>query len=320
MRKLIFFASLLALLVIVLGAYTRLSDAGLGCPDWPGCYGHIAVPQSQQAINQAETVFQQTIEPRKAWIEMIHRYLAGTLALCILIIAGVGIKRKSYFPLAIVLVVIFQALLGMWTVTLKLYPPIILLHLFGGLTILSLLWWYFLRYGKQPQNTRLRASSLSVLVGIGLLLLQIALGGWTSANYAALICPDFPYCQGQLLPPLDIASFFQHASITNHNATLVAIHMLHRFGAIIAGGYLLLLGIFLFIKAHSTALRLLSLALLLLVVTQITLGVLNIVLLLPMATAVSHNMVAAVLLIVLLTIAHQCQNIEPLKNKRYNRH
>ena len=316
MKKLILFACLLALLVIVLGAYTRLSDAGLGCPDWPGCYGHLAVPQSLQAINQAEAAFQQTVEPRKAWIEMIHRYLAGTLGLCILVIAGMGIKRKHYLPLAIVFIVIFQALLGMWTVTLKLYPPIILLHLFGGLTVLSLLWWYFLHYDKQPRYSTLQKSTVAVFVGIGLLLLQIALGGWTSANYAALICPDFPYCQGQLIPPLDIASFFQPSTSTNHNTMLVTIHMLHRFGAVLVGSYLLLLGIVLLIKTQSCACRLLSLGLLLLLTLQIVLGILNVVLLLPMATAVLHNMIAAILLVTLLTIAKQCQ----AANNRHNQH
>jgi len=306
--------ALLALLVIALGAYTRLSDAGLGCPDWPGCYGQVAVPSSPEAIAQIEVAYEQALEPQKAWIEMIHRYVAGTLGLGILVIFGMSWKpakhnkRIPWLTCVLVGMVIFQALLGMWTVTLKLYPPVILLHLFGGITTLSLLWWHSLQYGL------LKPCAISVsfrpwlIFGLLLLIIQIALGGWTSANYAALICPDFPYCQGQLLPHLSWASFFHSSGIASDNQTLVTIHMMHRFGAIIVVSYLLGLSSLMLVKKRLSKSHLFTGLLLgFLILMQATLGILNIVLLLPMFTAVAHNVVAVLMVVTLLTMIYRSQ-------------
>lgn len=309
MQKLTLLTCILAFCVIVLGAYTRLTDAGLGCPDWPGCYGHLKVPSQAATVRAAEKSFQQTIEPRKAWTEMLHRYLAGSLGVCLIGLAILGLKRKKannkpyLLPLLIVGVVVLQALLGMWTVTLRLLPPIILLHLFGGLTILSLLWWHYLSQ-KIPASISTAPTVNAkpwIILGIALLLGQIALGGWTSANYAALICPDFPYCQGKLFPSIDINAFLQSTGIATENHILVSIHMMHRIGAIITGSYLLGLSLWLLLFSGNTYLRKMGLVVAALLGVQISLGILNIVWLLPLWTAVTHNGVAALLLLSLLT-------------------
>lgn len=312
MKKLTFFATLLALIVIVLGAYTRLSDAGLGCPDWPGCYGQLTVPQTEVAMAKASTLYQQTVEPQKAWTEMIHRYLAGTLGLCIFGLAIWSLCRRGdrgipYLPLMTAGLVIFQALLGMWTVTLKLSPPIILLHLFGGLAILSLLWWQFLRLQQKPAQTEQRQQLRPwVSIGIVLLVIQIGLGGWTSANYAALICPDFPYCQGTLLPSMKLGAFFSGTEIATENIQRVTIHMTHRLGALIIGLYLAFLALKVILAPRTSGLRNYGIAIACLLVGQISLGVLNVVWLLPLQTAVPHNMLAALLLLALITLLSQC--------------
>lgn len=312
MKKLTLFATLLALIVIVLGAYTRLSDAGLGCPDWPGCYGQLTVPQNEIAKAKASLLYQQTVEPEKAWIEMVHRYLAGTLGLCIFALAVWSLCRRkeeglSVLPLMTAGLVIFQALLGMWTVTLKLSPPIILLHLLGGLAILSLLWWQFLRLQQTPPQTPQRQMLRPwIISGIVLLIIQIGLGGWTSANYAALICPDFPYCQGVLLPSMKLGAFFSGTEIATLNIQRVTIHMVHRIGALIVGLYLAFLALKVILTPPSSGLRGYGIAIACLLIAQISLGILNIVLLLPLQTAVPHNMVAAILLLALITLLAQC--------------
>lgn len=322
MRTLTLLATLLALCVVVLGAYTRLTDAGLGCPDWPGCYGHLAVPGTPQGIATASAQFNQAVEPRKAWTEMTHRYLAATLGLCVVILGGYALlrsKRQHYgaaLPLFLVGLVVFQGLLGMWTVTLKLSPPIILLHLLGGLSVLSLLWWQFLRL--HPSRTALSTEAKSlhpwIVGGIGLLVLQIALGGWTSANYAAIICPDFPYCQGQLIPPMKLSAFFSGFAIATENTQLVTIHMAHRFGAIIVATYLGLLALGLIFSKKNQGVRPYGFCIGALLITQVSLGILNILWSLPLKTAVLHNLVAALLLLSLVALLARCQppSINPL--------
>ena len=206
--RLALLTSALALVVVVLGAFVRLSDAGLGCPDWPGCYGNIDVPKTEQEVQLANDAYpDRPVEAAKAWKEMIHRYFAGALGLLVLIMAILAIrnrhseKQQVYVPVFLVGLIIFQALLGMWTVTIKLNPTIVMSHLMGGLATLSLLWWVSLRQGRlfvQRQSDIGDYSGLRRIALIGLLvvILQIMLGGWTSANYAALHCPDFPTCRG----------------------------------------------------------------------------------------------------------------------------
>lgn len=309
------FLALLTMIVIALGAYTRLSDAGLGCPDWPGCYGAFSVPSTEQALAKAEASFQQTVEPVKAWIEMVHRYLAFTLALGILSLLCLGLydaivnRHIPWLLLILSGVLILQALLGRWTVTLKLYPPIIVLHLLGGLTVLCLLWWHSLSLKHQTMENYSRPLESRLLerwlwLGLVLLLLQIVLGGWTSANYAALICPDFPYCQGQWLPPLTWQSIWPSLGSKLDNTTLVTIHMMHRLGAVVTGTYLLSLGVILMVRRQIPYAFRQGILLVIGVITQISLGILNIVLLLPMVTAVGHNMMAMLLVLILLTTIH----------------
>ncbi len=308
-------AVVLALTVIVLGAYTRLSDAGLGCPDWPGCYGHIGVPKEL-----SHSSYDRPLEHAKAWKEMIHRYAAGALGIVILLIVFLVIRKKTTLhqsitlPIVLLLTVVFQALLGMWTVTMLLSPMIVSAHLIGGFTTLALLWWLLLNQIDQHRST-LPSKSMKVLAAIGLLLviLQILLGGWTSTNYAALACGnDFPTCAGQWWPPMDFVNGFDlvHSSGTNYEFGVLespartAIQVAHRLGALVVFVYLLMLGIKLLTFSfgrHKT----LGAILILFLVLQVTLGMMNVILGLPITIAVAHNLVAALLLLTVLTINHK---------------
>lgn len=304
MKALTLFTSLLALSVILLGAYTRLNDAGLGCPDWPGCYGHLVLPNSHEQLLQASIKYQQPIEKGKAWTEMTHRYLAGSLGLCIFTLSIWGIARKikqkkiPILPIFLMGLLVFQALLGMWTVTLLLKPVIVMLHLLGGLTILSLLWWQYLDLKAPGHNPDPGKFKLLGLIGLLLLFTQIALGGWTSANYAALVCPDFPYCQGKFVPTMSLSHFFTDKS----QLGLITIHMVHRFGAVIVGCFLAIFATLLIKKGATKRLRHLGSVLFILLFLQISFGILNIIKFLPMPIAVGHNLIASLLLIIMLTI------------------
>ena len=209
--RLALIATVLAFCVVVLGAFVRLSDAGLGCPDWPGCYGHLGVPKTEQAVQMANELYpERPVEAHKAWKEMVHRYFAGILGLLVFTLAFIAWRNRRSprqtlrLPLFLSVLIIFQALLGMWTVTIKLKPVIVMLHLMGGMATLSLLWWITLRQLKlfSPLRVGIQGSRLKKLALIGLLVVvgQIMLGGWTSANYAALHCTDFPTCQGKWWP------------------------------------------------------------------------------------------------------------------------
>ena len=313
--KLSLAAAILAFVVVLLGAFTRLSDAGLGCPDWPGCYGFLSVPEHAHEIAQAEQAFPHApVEAEKAWAEMVHRYFAGTLGLLVATLAFLGFKnrKKNEQPLilsfALLAIIIFQAALGMWTVTLGLLPIIVMGHLLGGFTTLTLLVVLFLniRHGnKAAWASPLRSLALlSVLV----VFTQITLGGWTSANYAAIICTDSPTCQGSMIPPLDFSGAFTISTdgVTNYlgghldNAARVTIHWLHRLGALITTLFL----IFLIIKLFSNGWKKFAMWIGLLLVTQVSLGISNVVFSLPLAIAVAHNGVAALLLVSLASLVH----------------
>jgi cytochrome c oxidase assembly protein subunit 15 len=309
-RALVLATTLLAFGVVALGAYVRLSDAGLGCPDWPGCYGHLlGVPDAPDEHAAAARAFPgKPVEAGKAWKEMVHRYFAGTLGLLILALTVVAWRREMrdraspLLPTALLGIVGFQALLGMWTVTLLLKPVIVSAHLLGGMTTLGLLVWLLLRQGAAPRPVA-RPNSLRPLALFALLavIAQIALGGWTSSNYAALACTDFPTCQGGWLPPMD----FGHAFTLQRElgqagdggllpvSALTAIHWTHRLWAV---GVLLAVG--------GLALRLLALPawrrwglwLAGLLGLQWSLGIANVLLSLPLPVAVAHNVGAAALL------------------------
>lgn len=320
--RLALLATILALVVVILGAYVRLSDAGLGCPDWPGCYGHLDVPRSAQEIEQANAVYpDRPVEAHKAWKEMVHRYFAGTLGLLIFVLAWLAVRRRQRpgqqwkIPVLLVAVVIFQALLGMWTVTIRLNPTIVMAHLLGGLTTLSLLWWVVLRQGRlfevATDSVVLNRLRTPALIGLLLVILQIMLGGWTSANYAALHCSDtLLTCQGQIIPPLDFREAFTLWRGTElnfeggvlDNTARMTIHFLHRVMAVVVLIYLLWLGLGLARQASSRPLRPLGLAVLAAVLVQVSLGISNVVFMLPLPVAVAHNAGAAILLLTMVTL------------------
>lgn len=304
-KKIVLVATVLALCVVVLGAYVRLSDAGLGCPDWPGCYGHITVPHTSDAV----TAFpDKPLETHKAWKEMAHRYFAGTLGLLILAVFVTAWRNRRVaspaLPSALLILVIFQAALGMWTVTLLLKPVIVSLHLIGGMTTLGLLTWLASRRSATVSHPAIRPWALLALL---VLACQIILGGWTSTNYAALACPDFPACQGMLLPPTDFANAFHLVRELGVNAdgsqlslaSLTAIHLMHRLGALITFLYL---GWFGSKLLKIPGLSFLGKVLLTALLAQVALGISNVVFSLPLAVAVGHNAGAAILLMVLVVI------------------
>ena len=314
---------LLTLMVIVLGAYVRLSDAGLGCPDWPGCYGKLIVPEgSSSQIEEINLVYpDRPFEKDKAWKEMLHRYLASILGFLILILTFLSWSKKQFsnirlFSGILLALVIFQGILGMLTVTLLLKPIIVMLHLLGGLTILSLFYWKLLREQSMhgifvsEGNKKLRALVVMALV---VLFCQISLGGWTSSNYAALACPDFPTCQGKWWPKINFFEGFilwrglgiDYEGGTLDSAARTAIHMAHRIGAIITTIIIVYVGVR-NIFSNSRYLKLTGIIVLMLLIAQILLGIANIKFHLPLSIAVAHNGVAALLLLSLVTLLHHC--------------
>jgi len=317
----------MAFFVIVLGAYVRLSDAGLGCPDWPGCFGQIGAPDEAHEIRQAINLYPHLeVHSGKAWKEMIHRYFASFLGLLILIMAFLAWRHRLNpnqqlkLPLFLVFLVIFQGLLGMWTVTQLVRPTIVTLHLLTGLLTLSLLFWVFLKH-SQPwsQNEWLKKAQgpninnlIKPLAKVAVLVLafQIFLGGWTSTNYVALYCPDFPTCQGVWVPETNFSEafvFFKDPTVNYEGGSLsleagVTVHFLHRVGALITTVVLSLLALLMLFKSNNDLLRKLAALLLFLLTVQVSLGILNVILVLPIPIAVAHNAIAAALLLSLLLI------------------
>ena len=292
-RALALAAVALAFIVVVMGAYVRLSDAGLGCPDWPFCYGK---PLPAEIADRDALA--------KAWKEMGHRYLAGALGIGIaaLAIAAWRRRRSAGLATAIVLLVLLQATLGMWTVTMLLRPAIVTAHLLGGMSTLALLTWLALSewpHRAAPELRALRASAAAALAALGV---QIALGGWVTANYAALACPELPLCAGR---PMDFANAFHIVRELGRTgegellplAALSAIHWTHRVFAVVTLTAVLI--------AAARAWRMASgLAVLaaVLVLLQFALGVANVALSLPLPLAVAHNAGAALVLVALVVL------------------
>ncbi len=358
-------AAAFALLVVVFGSFVRLSNAGLSCPDWPTCYGHITWPQQTQAINRADAAFPgRPVQTHKAWREQVHRFLAGTLGMLVLALAlsatwrtrrrftavlvgvvliGTGIplymhqnyvassllaglgeiilllgascwraegwRRIAVFTLA---VVCFQALLGMWTVTWLLKPIVVSAHLLGGMTTFALLAWLGCRLMPGMSDARAAALRTAVIVGIVVLGCQIALGGWTSSNYAALACgTDFPTCLGHWWPSVDFHQGFilwRGIGVDYEGGILdmparSAIQMAHRLGALIVFCYLAWLAL----RTMRSGLRKHGVALACLLVLQVLLGIGNVKLGLPLPVAVAHNAGAALLLFALVALLARSQ-------------
>jgi cytochrome c oxidase assembly protein subunit 15 len=385
--KLALLACALACVVIVLGAFTRLKDAGLGCPDWPTCYGHLWVPNEAHEIAAANEKFADTpVEVHKTWPEQTHRIFASSLgllgigililairrrdaghpwrsivALLALLVAGtvaratlgrvmdpvqaahlvdpvLGLLAGIYFanlawlahrhgtsqsslklPAFIAGFLVLQGLFGMWTVTLKVWPQVVTAHLLGGFTMLSVLWLLQLRLQNRPWQlqaqewTRLQSLKTFALLALVVVIVQIALGGWTASNYAAVACPDFPTCQAQWLPPTnfhDAFNFSQHIG-PNYlggkldNDARVTIHLMHRLGAIVTTLVLATLIVQGLRAAVSSRARNQFILVAVILLLQLLLGVGNVVLHFPLHVTVSHNAVGALLLLTMVTLNYR---------------
>lgn len=315
-KKITLFTTIMAFCLIVLGAYVRLSDAGLGCPDWPGCFGTLTVPESQMAIEKAQHTFpDQIIENDKAWKEMAHRYVAGILGLLILTIGVLAHKNKKSLkvnilvPYSLLALVFFQAMLGMLTVTLLLKPIIVSAHLIGGMTTLAILTYISYEHFNKNSKLTLKKDVIFYMTRFSLILIfiQIFLGGWTSTNYAGLACTDFPTCHGEWIPNMDLKNgfnIFRNLGQTFEGApisldALQAIQWIHRIGAVTVIIYFSYLSLTLM---KYKQLRFESMLLLALIASQFVIGIANLMLHLPMVLAVSHNLIAALLVIIMTVI------------------
>ncbi|HZY33147.1 MAG TPA: COX15/CtaA family protein [Rhodanobacter sp.] len=369
LRWLALFAAVFAFGLVMFGAFVRLSNAGLSCPDWPTCYGQVTWPQHAQAVAHADATFpDRPYEAHKAWREQVHRFLAGTLGVLVLLLALIASWRRRGMLLAVLVgavfaalgvglymrgehmwssalaacaialplfaairlqrpgawkicvlalaVIIFQAMLGMWTVTLLLKPVVVMGHLLGGMATFALLAYAALRFaGVAAADERHADLRRLVTIGIVLLLCQIALGGWTSANYAALACGygpgSFPQCLGQWVPPTDFHEGFvlwrgigvNYEGGVLDMAARSAIQVAHRLGALVVFCYLGWLSI----KAARRGLRVCGLAIALALASQVLLGISNVYFGLPLAVATAHNGVAALLLFTLLATLARTQ-------------
>lgn len=377
-HKLVLLACALACVVIVLGAFTRLVDAGLGCPDWPTCYGHLWVPNEAHEIVAANEKFAETpVETHKTWPEQIHRIFASSLGLLGIVILALSIRRRDqghpwrsivallgllvagtitravvghamdsvlgllvavYFanlallaqrfgtsfsplklPAFIAGFLVLQGLFGMWTVTLKVWPQVVTLHLLGGFTMISLLWLLALRLGNRPwqlgagEAARLLRLKTLAFVALLIVFVQIALGGWTASNYAAVACPDFPTCQGQWWPHTDFTDAFNFAQHIGpnylggqlDNDARVTIHLMHRIGAIVTTLVLALLVIRGLVVAQLPRARMQFMLVAVVLLLQILLGIGNIVLRFPLHVTVTHNAVGALLLLTMVTLNYR---------------
>jgi cytochrome c oxidase assembly protein subunit 15 len=294
-RRLALTGAVLAAGVVVLGAWVRLTDAGLGCPDWPGCYGHV-YPSG-------------VLEAGKAWHEMIHRYVAATLGLIITLLSAWAVWRRKdrdqpLIPVALLFVIVcLQGALGALTVTMLLKPLIVTAHLMGGLATLGLLWW--LSIAPERRNVTAREMQLRrlALLACGLLGVQIFLGGWTSTNYAAVACPDFPTCQRSWWPSMDFHEAFvlwrgigvDYEGGVLANPARMAIQFTHRLGAVVVGSLLLGLGLMTALRAESRRLSVAGLLLIAAVLLQISIGIATVESRIALPVATLHNAGAALL-------------------------
>ncbi|CAJ0796233.1 Heme A synthase [Ralstonia condita] len=314
-RKLVWITAFLTLDLIMFGSFTRLTDSGLGCPDWPGCYGTSNPFHARDDIHAAQVAMPSgPVTWMKAWIEMTHRYLAlalGVLIITLVVLAWVKrkeLKQSPWYATAVLALVCVQGAFGAWTVTLKLQPAIVVTHLLLGMSLLASLIWLGSK-NDAPRMVDSRGASLrtAAIIGLALLVAQIALGGWVSTNYAVLACTDFPLCNGQWVPPMDFAhgfTFWRQLGKTasgdfiSHDA-LVAIHWTHRVFAVVVLSYLAWLGA----RARRIAgMGGVATVLLLVLAVQLATGLSNIVLGWPLLAAVAHNGGAAVLLLLMVRL------------------
>ena len=323
---------LLCFVVVVLGAYVRLTAAGLGCPDWPGCYGHLTPSfEADQSAAAQVASSQRPPDVGKAWREMIHRYAVSALVSIILVISATALATRRHhlvsIPLALALlaVVLFQALLGMLTVTWRLNPLIVTSHLLFGLTTLSLLWWLWLTLPRDSWANRTQrsaprwtgrtddAASLAhglAVAGLIALGLQIALGGWTSSNYAAISCPDFPTCQNAWWPQTDYRDAFvlwrglgvSYEGGVLTNTARVAIHLTHRIGALVTTLALCLAALAVLAQPALAKSRVAASAVLAALALQLSIGISMVLKGFPLLLATAHTAGAALLLLSVLAL------------------
>ncbi|MFG6446945.1 heme A synthase [Roseateles sp. BYS180W] len=304
--------------LVVFGAFTRLTDSGLGCPDWPGCYGSASPLGARDEIHAAQSAMPTgPVTHGKAWVEMIHRYLASAVGFLILVMAvlswrwrrHVGLQVSPWWASVTLVWVLAQGLFGALTVTMKLFPAIVTLHLMGGLGLLVLLAWQWQAYRPQPMREGAAVLSKAVAVLFALCVLQAALGGWVSTNYAVLACRDFPSCQGQWWPEMDFAHGFTLWRELGAGrdggwlpfAALTAIHVTHRLGALLV--VLVLLGVVWALRRWGGAQgRRWSWCLLGVVLWQVVSGLSNVVLGWPLLAALAHTAGAAALLTLLAVL------------------
>ncbi len=324
-KRLVFITTLLTFVLIMLGAYVRLSDAGLGCPDWPGCYGKLTPSHAVEEIQRA--VVEQggehgPVSTAKAWKEMVHRYIATALGFLIIAIAVIAwhkrntLQQSPFLATVLVAVVCLQGAFGAWTVTMLLKPAIVTGHLIGGMLLLSLL---MLLYLRQVKNVSLGpvgglqvplSTGFLAILGLFVVALQIILGGWVSTNYAALACVDFPLCQGSWMPPMELDHAFDVIRELGKTAegdglsieALTAIHWMHRVGALVVTVILLMLILGLM---RAPAYRKLAVKVFAVLTLQVTLGIANVLFHLPLPVAVLHNGGAALLLLTMILVNYR---------------
>jgi len=324
---------LLCFSVVVLGAYVRLTDAGLGCPDWPGCYGHLTPLGAEQSAAVRVAFPSKPLDVGKAWREMIHRYAAGTLGLIIVVIAALAISCRraklvnTAYAIALLAIVVFQGLLGMLTVTWQLKPLIVTLHLLFGMTTLGLLWWLWMSLPRHSwgglrthsigrpalaggATPSLRIALRLALLGLAALGVQIALGGWTSSNYAAVACPDFPRCQNAWWPHTDYGDAFvlwrglalNYEGGVLDNPARVAIHLTHRLGAVVTTMALGVAALFVIGRPALSGVRISAYAVLAALALQLAIGVSMVLETFPLLLATAHTAGAALLLLATLAL------------------
>jgi len=322
LQALTLFTLFLTFDLVMFGTFTRLTDSGLGCPDWPGCYGSASPLGAQAEITAAQSTMPSgPVTHGKAWVEMIHRYLATSVGVLILVLALAAWRRRqagrqnprvqpnsAWWPTLTLLWVCIQGAFGAWTVTLKLFPAIVTLHLLGGLVLLALLCLQAVRYAQLETGIAQVAISSGLrwllALSFALLILQVALGGWVSTNYAVLACKDFPKCQGSWWPVMDFSHAFElwrELGLTSTGvpidfAALTAIHYVHRVAALIV---LLSLGVLAWRLNRVLALRTQSRWIAALTGLQLATGLSNVVLDWPMAAALAHTGGAAALVVIL---------------------
>lgn len=320
-RKLIAVTLFLTFDLIVFGAFTRLTDSGLGCPDWPGCYGEANPFQSHDAIKAAQNLMPTgPVTLKKAWIEMIHRYLAmsvGVLILAQMIIAWwrrAQLRHSPWLPTALFFFVCLQGAFGAWTVTMKLQPVIVTIHLLLGMGLLSLLAWSLAREHRPANNLATGSKNLIRIASVALILLsvQIALGGWVSTNYAALACNDYPLCNGVFAPEMDFEHGFTLWRQLGQKANgeylpftaLVAIQWMHRSFAWLA---IVAVAAAAYLARKAPALSALANKILALIFIQLLSGAATVFFSWPLLLAVLHNAGAAALVLLLTMLNYRAR-------------